>query len=79
MEKFKEMVATVLVYMGVIVLFVICGVLLLMGVLTIFGSMFFEVTASQITLLLVLQHIGIFIAGVFFVAIGLVLLFWLLG
>lgn len=41
MEKFKEMVATVLVYMGVIVLFVICGMLLLVGVLTIFGSMFF--------------------------------------
>lgn len=74
MEKLKYVVATVMVYMGAITLCIVCGMLMLTGVLTIFGSMFFEVTASQLTLLIVLQHIGIFFTGVFLLAIGLLLL-----
>ena len=79
MEKFKDIVATILVYIAAIVLIILCGTLILTGVLTIFGSMFFEVTASQLTLMIVLQHIGIFFGGAFILALGLSLGGWILS
>lgn len=77
MGKFKDMLATVLVYMGVIVLLVFAGGSMLVGGLAIFGSMFFEVTFAQLTFLIVLQHIGIFFGGAFLIAISLTILKWI--
>lgn len=71
MEKFKDFLADFIVLVVVIMLCILCGFLLLIGTLAIFGSMFFEVPFSQITLLLVLKHVAIFIGGVISIALGI--------
>lgn len=45
--------------------------MVMVGVLFIFGSFFFEVTRSQLTWMIVFQHLGIFFVGVASVVGGL--------
>lgn len=71
MEKFKELLANFLVTVFVILLCVLCGFLLLLGTLGIFGSMFFEVPFYQLTFSLVLKNVVSFIGGVISLVLGI--------
>lgn len=56
---------------GLIVVCVLGG-LLLIGLVMTFGAFFFEETRSQLTLWIILQHVGILLLGLTCVALSLV-------